>query len=67
MSESTAWIELYELRDPPEARERAVLEAQSRRVAAMLKTDTGRSGALFAVEPQSYPCLLARLADESAS
>ncbi len=66
MDFTAAWVQLYDLGEPPEAREYAVIEAQIRRVAAMLQTGLGTSGSLFAVELQSYPSVLARLADESA-
>jgi len=61
-----AWIELHALNEPPEAREWAVLEAQTKRVTAMLRADAGPSGSLFAVEPRAFASLLALLADESA-
>lgn len=59
-----ALIDLYPLSAPPGPSEIAVLEAQMARVAALLATRPVAAGALFAIDPQAFPDVLARLSDE---
>ena len=63
----TALTGLYGLSAQPGPRERAILEAQLARIAAMLGATADPEGALFSVDHQTFPSVLAGLSREAGS